>query len=102
MSRNSSSDDEANKNCLIELQNLLKSVKEQVQANIYKIDHNLPHKENVMRQPKILKGGALKDYQLQALNWMITLAAGRSNAILADDMGLGKTIQTISYFAYLY
>ena len=55
-----------------------------------------------MRQPKILKGGQLKEYQLQALNWMITLAAGRSNAILADDMGLGKTIQAIAYFAYLY
>jgi len=32
---------------------------------------------------------------------MTTLAAGRSNAILADDMGLGKTIQAIAYFGYL-
>jgi len=33
---------------------------------------------------------------------MVTLSAGRSNAILADDMGLGKTIQAISFFAYLF
>lgn len=52
-------------------------------------------------QPKTLKGGQLKDYQREALVWMIELAFKKMNGILADDMGLGKTIQTISYFAYL-
>jgi hypothetical protein len=52
------------KNYLFELQLLLKRVKDQVKNNIYKIDHNLPHKENLMRQPKILAGGHLKEYQL--------------------------------------
>ncbi len=48
----------------------------------------------------MLVGGELKKYQLEALEWMINLAAQNSNGILADDMGLGKTIQAISYLAY--
>ena len=52
-------------------------------------------------QPKILKNGTLKDYQLDGLNWMINLNERGLNGILADEMGLGKTIQTISLIAYL-
>jgi SNF2 family DNA or RNA helicase len=52
-------------------------------------------------QPSLLVGGSLKPYQLEALEWMINLAAQNSNGILADDMGLGKTIQAIAYLAYL-
>jgi SNF2 family DNA or RNA helicase len=43
----------------------------------------------------------LKDYQMEALNWMISLREVGLNGILADDMGLGKTIQSISFLAYL-
>lgn len=53
------------------------------------------------RQPSILKGGNLKDYQLEALNWMISLREANLNGILADDMGLGKTIQSIALLGYL-
>ena len=53
-------------------------------------------------QPTSLKGGSLKDYQLEALEWMIWLAKNNMSGILADDMGLGKTIQAISYICYLY
>jgi SNF2 family DNA or RNA helicase len=52
-------------------------------------------------QPNLLVGGEMKKYQLEALEWMISLAAQSSNGILADDMGLGKTIQAIAYLAYL-
>lgn len=55
----------------------------------------------LMRQPGILKGGNLKDYQLDALNWMISLKEANLNGILADDMGLGKTIQSIAFLAYM-
>jgi len=48
-----------------------------------------------------LKGGKLKDYQLNGLNWLINLFENGVNGILADEMGLGKTIQTISLIAYL-
>ena len=54
-----------------------------------------------IKQPKLFVEGELKDYQIQALNWIVTLSNRKLNGILADDMGLGKTIQAISYFAYL-
>jgi SNF2 family DNA or RNA helicase len=43
----------------------------------------------------------LKDYQLEALSWMIELSANGLSGILADDMGLGKTIQAIAYLTYI-
>lgn len=44
-------------------------------------------------QPSILQGGdKLRDYQLDGLNWMISLYETGINGILADEMGLGKTI----------
>jgi len=54
-------------------------------------------------QPSCLDGGdfTLRDYQLDGLNWMISLNETGINGILADEMGLGKTIQTISLIAYL-
>jgi SNF2 family DNA or RNA helicase len=57
--------------------------------------------ENHRNQSKYLVGGQLKQYQIEALDWMIDLASQNSNAILADDMGLGKTIQAISYMTFL-
>ena len=43
----------------------------------------------------------LKSYQINGLNWMVSLYNNNLNGILADEMGLGKTIQTISLFAHL-
>jgi SNF2 family DNA or RNA helicase len=40
-------------------------------------------------------------YQMEGLEWMLSLYNNDLNGILADEMGLGKTIQTISLFAYL-
>ena len=53
------------------------------------------------KQPSNLQNGELKEYQLEALNWLIHLHSININGILADEMGLGKTIQTISLLAYL-
>ena len=65
--------------------------------------HSLEKFKNAFRktQPKLLKGGQLKEYQKEALVWMIELSFKKMNGILADDMGLGKTIQSIAYLAYL-
>lgn len=52
-------------------------------------------------QPSILRGGQLRDYQLDGLNWLIGLYETGLNGILADEMGLGKTIQTISLLSFL-
>ncbi|KAJ3574436.1 hypothetical protein NP233_g1754 [Leucocoprinus birnbaumii] len=45
--------------------------------------------------------GTMRAYQLQGLNWMVSLHQNGLNGILADEMGLGKTLQTISFLAYL-
>ena len=52
-------------------------------------------------QPRMLKGGELKEYQLTGLKWMVSLYNNKINGILADEMGLGKTIQTIALLGYL-
>ena len=53
------------------------------------------------KQPYLLKGGELKEYQLDGLNWLLNLYYQKINGILADEMGLGKTIQTIALIAYI-
>ena len=49
------------------------------------------------KQPKLITGGQLKDYQMDGLEWLITLFQNGLNGILADEMGLGKTLQCISF-----
>ncbi|EFJ21556.1 hypothetical protein SELMODRAFT_176282 [Selaginella moellendorffii] len=56
---------------------------------------------NVTEQPAMLEGGQLRIYQIEGLQWMLSLYNNNLNGILADEMGLGKTIQTIALFAYL-
>ncbi|WP_091980794.1 DEAD/DEAH box helicase [Pseudoalteromonas denitrificans] len=46
--------------------------------------------------PKTLKA-TLRDYQKQAVNWLLFLKKHQLGGILADDMGLGKTLQTIAF-----
>ncbi|XP_057771764.1 probable ATP-dependent DNA helicase CHR12 [Salvia miltiorrhiza] len=57
--------------------------------------------EKVTEQPSMLQGGELRTYQIEGLQWMLSLFNNNLNGILADEMGLGKTIQTISLIAYL-
>jgi len=53
------------------------------------------------RQPKLVSGGTMRQYQLEGLEWMKSLYENGLNGILADEMGLGKTLQTISFLAFL-
>lgn len=62
---------------------------------------NTHKKTEQVSQPRMLKGGDLKEYQLAGLQWMVSLYNNNLNGILADDMGLGKTIQTIALLTYL-
>ncbi|GME75851.1 unnamed protein product [Ambrosiozyma monospora] len=65
----------------------------------YEVAHTI--KETVTKQPSILVGGKLKEYQMKGLEWMVSLYNNHLNGILADEMGLGKTIQSISLVTYL-
>ncbi|KAL9274153.1 putative ATP-dependent DNA helicase CHR12 [Drosera capensis] len=58
--------------------------------------------EKVTEQPAMLQGGELRPYQVEGLQWMVSLFNNNLNGILADEMGLGKTIQTISIHTVLY
>ncbi|KAJ3294294.1 hypothetical protein HK104_003709 [Borealophlyctis nickersoniae] len=51
--------------------------------------------------PHYVKFALMRDYQVQGLNWLISLYENGINGILADEMGLGKTLQTISFLGYL-
>ncbi|KAL0084919.1 SNF2 family N-terminal domain-containing protein [Phycomyces blakesleeanus] len=53
------------------------------------------------RQPALVTGGVLRDYQLAGVEWLTSLWENGLNGILADEMGLGKTLQTISFIAHL-
>ncbi|XP_075261666.1 SWI/SNF-related matrix-associated actin-dependent regulator of chromatin subfamily A member 2-like isoform X3 [Convolutriloba macropyga] len=58
-------------------------------------------REKITQQPSILVNGTLKPYQLNGLEWLVSLYNNNLNGILADEMGLGKTIQTIAFITYL-
>ncbi|CAA7264446.1 unnamed protein product [Cyclocybe aegerita] len=55
----------------------------------------------IFQQPSLVTGAKLKPYQLEGLQWMVSLDQNGMSGILADEMGLGKTLQTISFSAYL-
>lgn len=52
-------------------------------------------------QPGWLKGGQLRDYQLEGLNFLVNSWRNDTNVILADEMGLGKTVQSVSMLGFL-
>ena len=39
-------------------------------------------------QPALLKGGTLRQYQLEGVNWLCNLYENGLNGVLADEMGL--------------
>ncbi|KAG4402812.1 hypothetical protein GLYMA_02G281000v4 [Glycine max] len=53
------------------------------------------------KQPEWLKGGELRDYQLEGLNFLVNSWRNDTNVILADEMGLGKTVQSVSMLGFL-
>ncbi|KAK6459655.1 chromatin remodelling complex ATPase chain ISW1 [Scheffersomyces xylosifermentans] len=60
------------------------------------------HQHTVITEsPSYVQEGKLREYQIQGLNWLISLYENRLSGILADEMGLGKTLQTISFLGYL-
>ena len=71
----------------------------QNKATYYEIAHK--QKESVQAQPDSLVGGSLRKYQMQGLQWLVSLYNNKLSGVLADEMGLGKTIQIVALVAYL-
>ena len=55
----------------------------------------------VTQQPRSIRYGQMRDYQIEGLNWLVNLHLQGINGILADEMGLGKTLQSISVCTFL-
>ncbi|KAJ2001809.1 putative ATPase [Coemansia thaxteri] len=53
------------------------------------------------RQPLLITGGIMREYQLEGMEWLASLYENGLNGILADEMGLGKTLQTIAFLCFL-
>jgi len=58
--------------------------KDRGRVDYYAVAHRIS--EKVSRQPSLLTGGTLKEYQLKGLQWMVSLYNNRLNGILADEM----------------
>jgi ATP-dependent helicase STH1/SNF2 len=102
--------------CMNQISNLLASRAEEEQADILKSGREMDPsfsdmvpvsgnyyetahvKSEQVRQPSILTGGDLKEYQLSGLQWLVSLYNNRLNGILADEMGLGKFCSKPSEF----
>ena len=79
-----------------------KFIKNQTQDANDENEVNLqPSSKTHITQPSLITGGMLKSYQLEGLEWLISLYENGLNGILADEMGLGKTLQCISFIAFL-
>ena len=58
--------------------------KDKDKIDYYAVAHRI--REKVTKQPLMLIGGTLKDYQLKGLQWMVSLYNNKLNGILADEM----------------
>ena len=72
---------------------------EQMVANA--MNEKQPRATRLTVQPTCIKFGTMRAYQIEGLNWLISLYERGINGILADEMGLGKTLQAISILGYL-
>lgn len=57
-------------------------------------------REDAFHQPESMKG-TLRGYQLEGVQWLVSLFENGLNGILADEMGLGKTVQCIGLLTFL-
>ncbi|CAL1715435.1 unnamed protein product [Somion occarium] len=76
-------------------ENLEREVGNSTDEGVYVPMHQLDE------QPLLIKGGQMKDYQLQGLSFLTWMHRNGMNCILGDEMGLGKTLQTLSLFAHI-
>ena len=60
------------------------------------------HFRKLAESPAFTGGHALRDYQLEGLNWLLFSWYTRRSVMLADEMGLGKTIQSVATLNHLW
>ncbi|XP_061695870.1 chromodomain-helicase-DNA-binding protein 7 isoform X2 [Syngnathoides biaculeatus] len=71
--------------------------------NTNKVDRPLAAEWTKLEESREYRNGnALREYQLEGLNWLTFNWYNSRNCILADEMGLGKTIQSITFLYEIY
>lgn len=95
------------------INNLVRKSQHKVTSSVYQY--------KLLPQPKLVKNGTMKQYQLETLAFLVYMYENGMSAILASEMGLGKSmnvsslslssqnsvanhflsLQTLSLFAYL-
>ena len=53
---------------------------------------------DTLRQPALVTGATLKSYQLDGVEWLISLFTNGISGILADEMGLGCAMDQSAYY----
>jgi hypothetical protein len=66
----------------------------------YKLAHTI--EEEITKQPEMLVGGELKQYQLVGVQWLVSLYNNNLNGILADEMGLGVIFDYLFFPPFFY
>lgn len=91
--------DEANKKRKTENESAAKAGKSEGAAD--PANESLTKPSASFKQPALITGATLRDYQLRGVEWLVGLYENGINGILADEMGLGKTLQTIAFICHL-
>lgn len=63
---------------------------------------NIPEAVQAMQQPPNLVGGVLMHYQLEGLQWLISLWENGISGILADEMGLGECLFLLHAISFVF
>ena len=72
---------------------------EKDKVDYYGVAHRI--REKVTKQPTMLIGGTLKEYQLKGLQWMVSLYNNKLNGILADEMVFTPSITHCSFPTFI-
>ncbi|OMJ24785.1 Lymphocyte-specific helicase [Smittium culicis] len=79
-----------------------------IDVQVIDLDSNIEESQNGPEEYDLLENGqpksivgTMRPYQIEGMQWLISLYENGLNGILADEMGLGKTLQTIAFITFL-
>lgn len=79
-----------------------KTEKEEDAELLLEEDDNDEDEQTIFTESPSYIHGKLREYQIQGLNWLVSLHENSISGILADEMGLGKTCKYKRFFILFY